>query len=30
LQLPVFPIDARSRESVVMLIQALLAILEYG
>jgi signal recognition particle receptor subunit beta len=30
LQLPVFPIDARSRESVIMLIQALLAMLEYG
>lgn len=30
LQFPVFPIDARSRESVVMLIQALLAILEFG
>ncbi len=30
IQLPVFPVDARSRESIVMLIQALIAMLEYG
>ncbi|EIJ42187.1 putative GTPase [Beggiatoa alba B18LD] len=30
IQLPLFPIDARSKESVVMLIQALVAMLEFG
>jgi len=30
LQLPIFSMDARSRESVVMLIQALIAMLEFG
>ncbi|ALG67309.1 GTP-binding protein [Beggiatoa leptomitoformis] len=30
IQLPLFPVDARSKESVVMLIQALVAMLEFG
>lgn len=30
IQLPIFPVDARSKDSVVMLIQSLVAMLEFG
>ncbi len=30
IQLPIFPVDARSRDNIVMLIHALVAMLEYG